>query len=369
MIKAGSLVDLTAYREDAARMTMLFVGSYTERLPHAPYAEGEGIYRLSFDPASGQLGEPELAARCQNPSFLARHTDGQSLYAVSEVDSGVVLAYRIGPGGTLDFTGRQTTLGSTPAHLSVDARAGVLLAANYVSGAAVVVIAVQQGGTLGEVLASAFHHPQQRPGIDPLRQGSPHPHQVLPTPDGSAACVTDLGTDELTLSSLAAGSLLRPVSCLQLAAGSGPRHLRFGPPGLAFLALELHSEVLSLRFEAEKGELSLLSAASTLPPGFTGQNAPAEVLVSPDGQQVYVTNRGHDSVAVFEAEAGGRLRPIQHVPTDGRTPRGAAWSPDGGHLICANQDSSSITVFRRDPADGHLQTVGTFPCPTPTSIV
>jgi len=40
---------------------------------------------------------------------------------------------------------------------------------------------------------------------------------------------------------------------------------------------------------------------STLPPGFKGTNFTAEIVLSPDGRFLYVSNRLHDSVGIFLA--------------------------------------------------------------------
>src|ERR1700739_4980726 len=69
----------------------VYVGTYTgfKYVHHSkPYGFGEsrskGIYVSRFHPATGELGDPELAAEVVNPSFLAISPNHRFLYGVSE---------------------------------------------------------------------------------------------------------------------------------------------------------------------------------------------------------------------------------------------------------------------------------------------
>ncbi len=92
----------------------LIIGTYTETLDFV-HGTAEGILTAPFDPATGAVGPPALAARVRNPSYLALSADGGSLYAVSETESfgeqpgGGVAAFARDPA-----TGRLTELNSAP---------------------------------------------------------------------------------------------------------------------------------------------------------------------------------------------------------------------------------------------------------------
>ena len=102
---------------------------------------------------------------------------------------------------------------------------------------------------------------------------------------------------------------------------------------------------------------------ATLPAGWTGTNYPADIHVAPNGRALYVSNRGHNSIAVFSvAESTGALALEQVVPTEGDWPRNFSLDPTGRWLVVANQKSNSIVVFQRDEASGKLT-------PTPQRIV
>jgi len=94
---------------------------------------------------------------------------------------------------------------------------------------------------------------------------------------------------------------------------------------------------------------------ATLPAGWTGTNYPADIHVAPNGRALYVSNRGHNSIAVFSvAESTGALALEQVVPTEGDWPRNFSLDPTGRWLLVANQRSDSVVVFRRDPESGRL---------------
>jgi 6-phosphogluconolactonase len=145
--------------------------------------------------------------------------------------------------------------------------------------------------------------------------------------------------------------------------GAGPRHIAFHPTlPLVFVTNELDSTVATLRFDDERGTLSPLDTHSTLPAGWTGTNYPADIHVAPLGRALYVSNRGHNSIAVFSVtESTGALALEQVVSTDGDWPRNFSLDPTGRWLLVANQRSNSIIVFGRDQASGRLT-------PTPQRI-
>ena len=105
-----------------------------------------------------------------------------------------------------------------------------------------------------------------------------------------------------------------------------------------FAANELASTV-SL-FAYEDGKLTHMDVCSALPQDFTGTNL-ASAIRFKDGL-VYVSNRGHDSVAVIRPE-NGKLYPVEIIPCGGKTPRDMDFA--GDYLLCTNMDSNTVTVL------------------------
>ena len=337
----------------------VFVGTYTG-------PESRGIYRLTFDPTTGKLSEPTLAAETPNPSFLAIAPDGRHLYAVNEVGqfegsaTGSVSGFDLDPAdGSLRLLNVEPSGGTDPCHLVVAPDGHYVLVANY-SGGSVSVLPITTGGRLGPP-ASTIQHEGHGPDLG--RQKGPHAHSVQIDPAGRHALSADLGTDQLLICRYdpATGRLdpLDPPSA-EVDPGQGPRHFAFNPGGdRVYLIDELDNTINVYRYDSGAGTFARLQTVGTLPDGFEGGNTTAEVVVHPTGRFVYGSNRGADSLAIFEVvEADGTLRPVGHVKSGGKTPRNFQIDPTGQFLIAANQDSDNLVVFRIDPETGGLTPVG-----------
>jgi 6-phosphogluconolactonase len=165
--------------------------------------------------------------------------------------------------------------------------------------------------------------------------------------------VPALGADAVYAVPLEQGMLGEPLR-FGVKAGSGPRHVAFDR-GRTLLVCELSSELSLLNGAHGKGGLYELGRVSLLPPGVSSAgNTGADVHVHPGGRFAYVSNRGHDSIAVFAVD-GPEPRLLAHTPTRGRVPRNFALSPDGQLLLVANLGSDSIAAFRIDASSGTLE--------------
>ena len=364
----GAILGLAAV---AAAGAEVLIGTYSRN-------GSEGIYRASFDPAAGTLGQPALAVRADNPSFLAWHPDGRHLYAVSEIATfqgkpgGAVASYeRDVATGVLRELNRQPTGGAAPCHLIVDPPGRRVIVANYSDGN-VAVFPIAADGRL-EPLAQRIQH--EGAGPNAARQKSPHAHGVTLDATGRFAIVPDLGIDQLRIYRLAAeGVRLEPNDppFAATAPGAGPRHFAFHPNGkFGWSINELDSTVTAFAWDAAAGRLTAAGVFSTLPEGCTNRNTTAEIVLHPSGRFLYGSNRGHDSIAVFAVDAGkGTLTPLQHQPTGGKSPRNFTLDPTGRFLLAANQDSGNILVFRIDPDTGRLAPAGSeIKVPMPVCVL
>ena len=336
----------------------------------------EGIYHLLFDPESGALRIDGVTRGVRNPSFLALHPDGRSLYAVEEVDDmgagkgGGVVSFAVDPArGALRETGRAESGGAHPAHVSVEPSRRRVIVANY-SGGTVSTLAIDGAGALVGMPTVTRH---ELPGPPrPPRQEAPHPHSAYPV--GSRVYVPDLGMDRVVVYGWSAdgGLIPDPAASLTLRPGDGPRHMAFQPDGsFAYVINELSSTIASVHVAPTTGALRLSVAGSTLPEGFTGQSFCADVHLHPSGRWLYGSNRGHDSIAVFEVSPGtGALSPVQHHPTGGNWPRNFALSPDGRFLLAENQRSGDVVTLAIDPATGRLSQTGhVLKVPAPVCLI
>ncbi len=339
-----------------------YIGTYTGH-------GSEGIYVYRFEPASGALTHIGLAAKTDNPSFLAVSPRGTHLYAVNEIDAGSVSAFRIDrKTGKLTELNRVSSRGSSPCALAVNRAGTFVLAANYGSGS-VALFPIQADGSLAE--ASAF---DQHAGssADRERQQGPHAHSASFSPDDRFALSADLGVDRVYVYRVdAASGALSAVGAAGVPPGSGPRHLTFHPGGrFAYVINELASTVSAFAWRA--GALKQIGTASALPQGYQGRKSGAEIQVHPNGRFLYVSNRGEaNDIALIDVDAQtGGLTPADHFVSGGRTPRSFGIDPTGRYLFVANQDSNNVTMFRIDPVDGRLTPSGrTVALSAPVSVL
>ncbi|MBX0328859.1 lactonase family protein, partial [Oscillochloris sp. ZM17-4] len=183
-------------------------------------------------------------------------------------------------------------------------------------------------------------------GPNPERQEGPHAHSAIFTPDNRFLIVADLGIDRLVIYAFdAATGAITPHAEAAARPGAGPRHMAFHPSGgLLYVANELDSTVAAYRYDPAAGALEPGEVLSTLPEG-AGVSYVADIHLAPDGGRLYVSNRGDNSIAVFEVGAGGALRPLAIRPCGGDWPRNFAIAPDGRHILVANQNSGDLSVM------------------------
>ncbi|MFF7640461.1 beta-propeller fold lactonase family protein [Streptomyces canus] len=324
----------------------LYVGTYT-----SVEGGGTGVGIAAYDAGSGRITGRGTITGVTNPSYLAVHPDGRTLYAVAERDAGAVTAVRLSDRKVL---GSRSTGGAGPCHLSVHPGGRWLLSANYGSGS-VAVHPIGSSGALGELRDSVTHSsPAPGPG-----QAGPHAHQFLTSPDGGHVLAVDLGTDTLYSYRLDERTgALTEVSRARTRAGAGPRHLTFHPGGrYAYLANEVDNTVAVCAYDRRTGRVSIGAPQST--GTGSGTNYPAQFLVTANGSYAYLANRGHNSLTRYAVEAdGARLRLLDTVPVHGDFPRQIAFSPDGGLLFAANQRSGTVSVFHVDTTSGDLRLAG-----------
>ena len=216
----------------------------------------------------------------------------------------------------------------------------------------------------------------QHSGSGPsARQEGPHAHCIVPGPVGDSVYAVDLGTDRVSQyvhDVQPTGEEFRLDAELVIDAGAGPRHLAFHPEQPAgFLVCELDSTIETARPRADDRALDSTRSHSTLPDDFEGESIAAEVRVHPNGRYVYVSNRGHDSIAVFGfAGPGEPLEPLGHVPSGGQTPRNFAVHPSGRALLVANQDSNTHRSRSRSTRDRRIpsQLDGTYRVSEPVCL-
>lgn len=331
-----------------------YIGTYTG-------AGSDGIYRSTFDPATGAMTAPVLVAETTNPTFLAWDPAGTHLYAVGEVykDGGIIAYADDGATGKLTKIGEASSGGPGPCHLSVDPTGQCVIAANY-GGGSVVSIPILKDGSLGKAGSVVQHE-----GSGPVtgRQRGPHAHSAEVDPTGRRAMFCDLGCDCVFIYDLdPKAATLTPADppSIVVAPGSGPRHFAFAADGKTLYVLgELSSKIEVMSYDAENGTAKLIQSIDTLPDDWQGTNSTAEIAVDPSGRFVYASNRGHDSIACFKIDqTTGKLARIGCYSTGGEHPRHFTIDPTSQYLLAANRDTNNIVVLRINKETGALSPTG-----------
>jgi 6-phosphogluconolactonase len=350
----------------------VYIGTYTR-------TRGKGIYMFRFQPATGKVTALSLAAETPSPSFLAIDPKQKFLYAANEHDgpdvpgkNSTVSAYAIDPKtGALTFLNKVSCRGEGPAHIALDKTGKALLAANYRSGS-LALLPIEADGRLGEVTGFAQHH-----GIGPQpRAEGPHAHGAAFSPDNRFALVADRGLDQVLIYRYdqAKGTLTpNDPPFFDATPGAGPRHLAFHPNGRILYELnEPGSTITVLAYGAAGGTLNRIQEITTLPAGFTGTNVTAQLQIDRSARFLYASNRGADNLAVFAIDpAKATLTLVEHVSTQGKTPRDFSLDPTGGYLFAANQNSDTVVLFRVDAKTGRLTATGQVVehVPEPTCVL
>lgn len=328
-------------------------------------SKSKGIYTATFDSESGKFSDPVLAAPSVNPSFLAIDAKRGFVFAVNEISEGAgranatVSAFRMRPDGTLQFINSQPSHGGAPCHCNIDATGKFLLIANYVGGN-LAVYPIAADGSL-EAATSIVNH--EGSSIDRSRQQGPHAHSINLSSDNRFAYAADLGTDKIMIYRFDENAGTLQAASPDFAAvtpGAGPRHFSLHPSGkYAYTNHELTALVTGFNRDVQTGGLTAIATVSTLPQDAQVRKSTAECLVHPNGQFLYVSNRGHDSIACYEIDqASGEMKLVEIVSTQGQEPRNFTIDPTGKWLLAANQNSDTIVVFAIDQKLGTITPTG-----------
>lgn len=352
---------------------LVYVGTYTSG---KSTSKGIYLFQLLSKGSVDTLVPLGVAGETVNPSFLDIDRKRRLLFAVSEVNNfegktvGAVSAFSIDPAtGKLTLINQQPSMGTGPCHLVLDKAGRHVLVANYGSGS-VAVLPVGSDGRLGEATAAVQHTGSS---VDPQRQKGPHAHCLVLDPANRFAFGCDLGLDKVMIYRYDSGKgtlTANDPAFATVKPGSGPRDLVFRPDArFAYVGNEMQSTITAFAYDGNAGRLTEIQTVSTLPADFQGQNSIAELAIHPSGKFLYISNRGHNSVAVFSVDAAkGTLTLLQHQDTGGRTPRHFGLDAEGRHVIMANQQSDTLLVGRVDDS-GRLTPSGELvPAPTPVYV-
>ncbi len=326
--------------------TTFYVGTYTQKEGHVD-GKGDGIYKMTFDPATLALTVTDTINGMVNPSFIALSKDQQSLYAANEIGPGnaaigLFQAYSINEEDFGKTMFSNSTKGYAPCHIALSPNGMLAVVSNYAGGmVSVFPLTAQADSGIQNIRLPAIKKSSPR-------QEDSHPHSAIFSADGKMVYVADLGTDRVmafqvdeTTQTLALAS----TPFFELPEGSGPRHMSLSQEGkILYVFCELNNRIAVLDI-SNSDDIQLIQSISTLPDDFQGQSYGADIHLSKDGKMLYASNRGHNSIAIFKVKMDGMLESKGHVGTEGKTPRNFHLSNDGRWMLVANQDTGNIALF------------------------
>lgn len=308
---------------------------------------GAGLYPLTPANVGWTAGPPISAIR--NASFGVQAARHGLRYLLEETEQGQLGVY------DRDYRARamRSTLGADPCHVALSPDQSAIAIANY-SGGSVALWRLDPVTGLPQGEAQLVRH--EGSGPDTARQAGPHAHWVGFSANARWLHAVDLGADAVFAHRFDPRTqrLGETRVAYRAAPGAGPRHLARHPRlPVAYLVAELANTVTVLDAQ-DDGTFRARGVSSTLPGDFRGTSYAAHIALNASGTRLYVSNRGHDSIAVFAVEQDGAVRLIQHVPCGGHWPRFFLLREERGEMLVANQRSGTVGLLSVE-RDGRLR--------------
>jgi 6-phosphogluconolactonase len=284
------------------------------------------------------------------PSFFAFATTGKFAYSVDESDNGRVVSYTVDQKtGLLTRLNDVPAYGVGPTYIALDRTGKWALTASW-AGDQPASISVLPIGDDGKVGVPVDSHVFSVNGHAHFITTDPSNKFVFASINGEkyvAQYKFDAATGKLTENT--------PFKAVRAPAPGDPRHMDFHPNGkILYVGNESLNTITVFGFDGTTGLLTQLQDVPTLPASFTGMNTTAQILAHKSGKFVYISNRGHNSVAIFSADpTTGMLTLVGHQMV-GPHPRNFNFDPTGTLLLVASRDDNMVTIFKVDQATGLL---------------
>jgi 6-phosphogluconolactonase len=317
---------------------------------------------FAMDESTGALTAASEVSVSGGPSLLAISPDRQTLY-VGHREVPEISSYRID-----QVTGGLTRNGSVglstpPAFLATD-RTGKHLLSSYYAGGHAGVHPLGENGSVGaeptawvatEVGAHAMQTDRSNrfafvPHIARQNDNVLEPPKNIPGPNKIYQFRFDESTGGLTAND---------PPTLSQDGDLGPRHFCFHPSlDIVYFSNEQGCSVSAYEMDGQ-GRLSTIQTVSTLPEGVTLRNTCSQIQLSPEGDFLFVPNRGHNSIASFSVGGDGRLSPVGHAATEA-VPSAFSLDPQGKFVFAAGSATGQLASYRIDGDTGELTPLETY---------
>ncbi|MGR3741500.1 lactonase family protein [Companilactobacillus sp. DQM5] len=318
----------------------IYLSGYTNK--------GKGIYSAQLDTETNSITSPKVFIELNKPTYIDIGNN-LHLYSIQQKgDWGGIAAYDISSQKP-KYINSALKLGAAPSFVKYDPTRNMVYSCQF-HGSKVYFDKVQSDGSLKSLYTISLQGNGPKP-----EQDSSKPHYSGLTPDNKII-ICDYGADKVSIYDLSDTQVPTLLFEYHAPSGSAPRHLVFHPTkNIAYIICELSSEILVMNYDPKSHSLSFKEKISTLPKEFKGTNTAAAIRISNDGRFLYASNRGHDSIAIYEvSEDGEHLKKLEYQDIHGKGPRDFDLDPSNNFLLCANQDSDNLTLFSRNIKTGLL---------------
>jgi len=318
------------------------------------------MYRGRFDDVTGDLSLSD-SVEVESPSYILK--DGDIVYGVSETDtfsknSGGLFSVSLHNNNEMKLISMVGTNGKHPCHLYVCSQ--YIFAANYSEGT----LSVFERCERGEIKPSHISISHYGKSINPDRQKQAHIHFVTMIPDCRHLAVCDLGLDKVFIYPYSANTgISTKANVIDCPPGSGPRHLTFSRSGKTMYILTELSNTILVCKNTDTG-VEPVQEISTLPVEYSGISYAAAIHISPDYRFIAASNRGYNSIAIYQIKEDETLEKTGYVMT-GKEPRDFKYSPNGKWILSANLTDNNITVHNVEVTN---EISGYIDIPSPSCI-
>lgn len=318
-------------------------------------AESRELLVFALDPASGEL---TLVEHVLGGKFttLAVTPDRRFLFAGLRDEPFGIASFAINPSrGVLRQVGEVRVPGPL-AYLETDRTGRWLLAASYHND----FVAISRIDTTGNV-----HEPHQIIG------SLPKAHSITAAPSNRFLAAASLGSDTIVAWPFDAETGCvseQQAQSVKVAAGAGPRHIRFHPRlQRAYVLCELDASLRAFDYDPVQARLQERAAVPILRKDFRDKPWAAEVRITPDGSFLYTSERTSSTLMAFGVnDSAAAPQPRAGIPTE-RQPRAFAIDPTGRFLVAVGEKSNRASIYAIDAETGSLAkvhecAVGLNPC-------
>lgn len=326
-------------------MEQLFLSGYTRK-----NNKGIHIFDVEYDIDRNIKFSKNQLIEESSPTYLAKSANGDRLFSVTARDGGGVASYKK-ENGKYVLVDTLASMIKAPCHLYFDEKKNLVYSSNYHMGR-LDIIGVDDNLELERKSTIQFNGKGK---VSP-DQDSSKCHMSIKDPFDKYLIVIDLGDDAVHTYYITEDGNHRLISTYKTEAGMGPRHIVFSKDGRkAYLIGELNSRIDILNYDFSSGEFSYVDSISTIPNDYDGKNTAAAIKISSDGEFLYASNRGHNSIAAFKILEDGSLELLQLLKTEGDTPRDFNFNSDERFVFIGHQNGDYVKVFKRDKKTGKLE--------------